>query len=165
MCHGFERSAWTVSAGLPQRPAARRCGGAEAPAPLSRCAGNIRCAFAATRPARARQTLAKAAPVCYNVPRKCLDALAPWRSIEVVITSATRKFSKKCQFCPLRIQCFCELPQFEKPNILQFFPSVLSKRFGNDFRIDIWRVVRVVEGAALEMVDQTVRFVHPKIQP
>ena len=70
----------------------------------------------------------------------------------MVITGLTRKFSKKCQFCPPKIQCFCGLPQFEKPNILQFFPSVLSKSFGNDFRIDIWRVVRVVEGAALEML-------------
>ena len=78
----------------------------------------------------------------------------------MVITGRTRKFSKKCQFCPLRIQCFCGLPQFEKPNILQFFPSVLSKSFGNDFRIDIWRVVRVVEGAALEILRGTVRFVH-----
>jgi len=33
-----------------------------------------------------------------------------------------------------------------------FFPSVLSKNFGNDFRVDIWRVVRVVEGAALEIL-------------
>ena len=70
----------------------------------------------------------------------------------MVITGRTRKFSKKCQFCPPKIQCFCGLPQFEKPNISQFFPSVLSKWFGNDFRIDIWRVVRVVEGAALEML-------------
>ena len=68
------------------------------------------------------------------------------------LTYKTRKFSKKCQFCPPKIQCFCGLPQFEKPNILQFFPSVLSKSFGNDFRIDIWRVVRVVEGAALEIM-------------
>lgn len=75
-----------------------------------------------------------------------------WRCIEVVVTRLTRKFSKKCQFCPPKIQCFCGLPQFEKPNISQFFPSVLSKSFGNDFRIDIWRVVRVVEGAALEML-------------
>ena len=85
-----------------------------------------------------------------------------WKRIEVVITGLTRKFSKKCQFCPPKIQCFCGLPQFEKPNILQFFPSVLSKSFGNDFRIDIRRVVRVVEGAALEILRGAVRFVHQK---
>ena len=27
-----------------------------------------------------------------------------------------------------------------------------------------WRCTQVAEGSALEMVDQTVRFVHPKIQ-
>ena len=32
----------------------------------------------------------------------------------------------------------------------EYFAS-LSKSFGNDFRIDIWSVVRVVEGAALEI--------------
>ena len=80
----------------------------------------------------------------------------------MVITGLTRKFSKKCQFCPPKIQSFCGLPQFEKPNISQFFPPVLSKSFGNDFRIDIWRVVRVVEGAALEILRGVVRFVHQK---
>ena len=74
------------------------------------------------------------------------------RSLEVVKTGLTLKFLKKCQFCPLRIHCFCGLMQFEKPNISQFKPKVLSKSFGNDFSIDIWRVVRVVEGAALEML-------------
>ena len=76
----------------------------------------------------------------------------PLNSVNFCFDRMTRKFSKKCQFCPPKIQCFCGLPQFEKPNISQFFPSVLSKWFGNDFRIDIWRVVRVVEGAALEML-------------
>ena len=70
----------------------------------------------------------------------------------MVITGLTRNLLAQCQFCPLKIQQPCGVTQFEKPNILLFFPSVLSKSFGNDFWIDIWRVVRVVEGAALEML-------------
>lgn len=44
------------------------------------------------------------------------------------------------------------LSQFKKVNILLFCPVVLSSVFFQNFRLNIWRVVRVVEGAALEML-------------
>ena len=44
------------------------------------------------------------------------------------------------------------LSQFKKVNILLFCPVVLSSVFFQNFRLNIWRVVRVVEGAALEIV-------------
>ena len=44
------------------------------------------------------------------------------------------------------------LSQFKKVNILLFCPVVLSSVFFRNFRLNIWRVVRVVEGAALEML-------------
>ena len=44
------------------------------------------------------------------------------------------------------------LSQFKKVNILLFCPVVLSLVFFQNFRLNIWRVVRVVEGAALEML-------------
>ena len=43
------------------------------------------------------------------------------------------------------------LSQFKKVNILLFCPVVLSSVFFQNFRLNIWRVVRVVEGAALEI--------------
>ena len=44
------------------------------------------------------------------------------------------------------------LSQFKKVNILLFCPVVLSSVLFQNFRLNIWRVVRVVEGAALEML-------------
>ena len=44
------------------------------------------------------------------------------------------------------------LSQFKKVNILLFCPVVLSSVFFQNFRLNIWRVVRVVEGAALEIL-------------
>ena len=54
------------------------------------------------------------------------------------------------------------LSQFKKVNILLFCPVVLSLVFFQNFRLNIWRVVRVVEGAALEILRGAVRFVHQK---
>ena len=54
------------------------------------------------------------------------------------------------------------LSQFKKVNILLFCPVVLSSVFFQNFRLNIWRVVRVVEGAALEILRVSVRFVHQK---
>ena len=71
----------------------------------------------------------------------------------MVITGRTRNGRADCSFCPPENPAVdAGLSQFKKVNILLFCPVVLSSVFLQNFRLNIWRVVRVVEGAALEML-------------
>ena len=56
------------------------------------------------------------------------------------------------------------LSQFKKVNILLLCPVVLSLVFFQNFRLNIWRVVRVVEGAALEIMFPLWKSKLPKSQ-
>ena len=70
----------------------------------------------------------------------------------MVITGLTRNFLKSWPFAPLKKPINTGFSPVRKLNILLFFPSVLSKSFGRNAGLHTRRVVRVVEGAALEML-------------
>ena len=70
----------------------------------------------------------------------------------------TRNGRADCSFCPPENPAAMRVYLSSKKWI--FCCSVLS--IFQNFRLNIWRVVRVVEGAALEILREAVRFVQPK---
>ena len=76
--------------------------------------------------------------------------------------SALEMVDQTVHFVHPKTQQSCGFVSVQKSEYFAVLPCCSVLSIFQNFRLNIWRVVRVVEGAALEILRGTVRFVHQK---